>query len=395
MLIHIDGDAFFASVYQAMNAHARGKPVAIGQERAIITALSYEAKAHGLRRGMLTTEAKKMCPELLVVNSDYRAYQVFSNRMVAIAEQYSPYVERYSVDEVFIDVTNLDTVHQLTYQQIAQQLKTTIESALGLTVSVGIGTTKTLVKIASNAEKPSGLVHITEDNRIQHLQNTEIEDVWGIGKRLAARMKALGVHTAYDLIQQPEALLRTKFNKMVLQTWYELQGKPIYGLSCGHKSEYKSIQKTGTVTPATTNHDILLSRLFHHIEKAFIKARRHGYCVKKIDIFLKTQKFTYTSTHITFAQPVTYPYLIRAEIRQAFKRIYKPNTPYRASGCTLYDFESSDFFQEDLFKEHTAIEGKLEKLYKLYEDKKFRFGTDLLETQSHPREIFLKTMRLR
>lgn len=394
MLIHIDGDAFFASVYQALNAHARGKPVAIGRERAIITALSYEAKARGIKRGMLATEAKRICPELLVVTSDYRAYQVFSNIMVGIAESFSPSVERYSIDEVFIDVTGLDVVHHLSYLEIGQKLKTQIEGSLGLTVSVGIATTKTLAKIASNAEKPSGLVQLDESNRIQHLRDTEIGDIWGIGHRLAARMKALKIHTAYDFVQQSEVLLRSHFNKTVTQTWHELRGVPMFGLACGQKTEYQSIQKTATVTPATTDKRLLLSRIFHHIEKAFIKARRHGYRVGKIDIFLKTQKFNYRFGSIKLSQPTPFPYLIRAEIRQALDKIYRPNEPYRATGCTLYGFTSEGSVQPDLFHEGEELEIKLGKLYALYENRKIRFGTDLFETHTHERPALFRTLKL-
>lgn len=394
MLVHIDGDAFFASVYQALNAHARGKPVAIGRERAIITALSYEAKARGVRRGMLATEAKRICPELLVVSSDYRAYQVFSNTMVKLAETYSPRVERYSIDEVFIDVTGLDTVHKLTYTQIATKLKAKIEKSLGLTVSVGVATTKTLAKIASNAEKPSGLVTLDESNRQSHLHNTDIGDIWGIGHRLAARMRALRIHTAFDLTEQSEVFLRHHFNKPVLQTWHELHGHPMFGLTCGQKLEYQSIQKTATVTPATNDRRLLLSRVAHHIEKAFIKARRHGYRVSKIDIFLKTNKFSYRSTNIKLPHPVSYPYLIRTEIRTAFAKIYRSSELYRSTGCTLYDFEDPNSMQQDLFEQNQALEEKLSKLYTLYEDRKIRFGTDLFETQKHERPALFRTLKL-
>jgi DNA polymerase-4/DNA polymerase V len=382
MLIHVDGDAFFASVYQATHAHARGKPVVIGYERGIATALSYEAKKYGIKRGMMVSEIKKLCPHVLVVSSDYRAYQLFSNIMVSLSEQFSPYVERYSVDEVFVDVTGLDKVHHMTYEEIGKTLKGNIETSLGITVSVGIAQTKTLAKIASNAHKPSGFLQLDRTNTTQYLQQTPIGDVWGIGYRLTKKMHMYGMQTAYDFINHPESIIRQRFNKMVVQTWHELQGRPMYSISPGKKYEYKSIQKTATVTPPTTDPELLLARIFHHIEKAFIKARKYNYRVKQIDIFLKTQKFTYHSAHIKLPAAVAYPYLIRTQIRQAFKKIYRPYTAYRTTGCTLYEFESTENMQQLLFN-NEVLERKLEKLYLLYEDRKVRFGTDLFETHKH------------
>lgn len=380
MLIHIDGDAFFASVYQATHAHARGKPVAIGQERGIVTAVSYEAKALGVRRGMFASEAKRVCPSLILATSDYRAYQVFSNKMVDIVQQYSPAVERYSIDEVFMDVTNLDSVYGVSFEHLGHTIKHHIEQSLSITVSVGIAQTKTLTKIASNARKPSGLVCINENNRTEHLIATPIEDVWGIGHRLTRRMDIYDIETAYDLAHKPEAFIRAHFTKPVIQTWYELQNIPMIGLASGHKTEYQSIQKTATVLPATSDPYVLFARLCNNIEHAFVKARRYAYKVGTIDIFLKTQAFTYAHTTIRLPTPTQFPFLIRDVIHSAFMTIYKPHVLYRASGCTLSDLDHYATVQQKLFDDNhtrTKQEHIVRELYVLFEKKHVRFGTDL------------------
>lgn len=377
-----------------MHACARGKPVAIGQERGMITALSYEAKARGVKRGMRAFEAKQICPELLLATSDYRAYQVFSNKIVAYAERVTPSVERYSIDEVFMDVTGLDMAYHTTYENIAHQLKCTIEKSLGITVSVGIAETKTLAKIASNAHKPAGFLKIDDANRLDYLRKTDIEDVWGIGRQLTQRLRTLGIETAYDMARQNIQFISSHFNKMVIETWHELRGRPMYGLVVGHKVVYQSIQKTATVVPGTTDPILLLSRVFHHIEKAFVKARRYGYRVKRIDIFLKTQKFTYTSTTIKLTASVQFPFLIRSQIRKAFYAIYQTHTIYRATGCTLSDFQSESSYQQDLFGSGNKIEERLAKLYPLYENHGFRFGSDLYEKSPRSKKLLLKSMEL-
>ena len=391
-LLHIDGDAFFASVYQATHAEAWGKPVIIGRERGIATALSYEAKKYGITRGMMVSEAKKLCPHLHVVSSDYRTYQIFSNKLVNIAKSVTPYVERYSVDEVFLDITGFDTIHHMSYKQLALSLKERIEKSLGLTVSIGVAPTKTLTKIASEAEKPSGFVVLDDTNTSDYLRRTQIGNVWGIGYRLTKRMHMLGIQTAYDFVHESEDVLRSRFNKMVMQTWYELRGKPIYSLSNEKKTAYKSIRKSSTVTPPTTDPEILFARILHHIEKAFVKARTYAYRVRYIEIFLKTQRFTYHKATVKLKEPIAYPYLIRAAIRSAFKQAYRQNTPYRATGCTLSNFEDKSSRQQKLFNKDAVIEKKLARIYSLYEDRKIRFGTDLLEKRQYHRKPLFKVI---
>ena len=375
MIVHVDGDAFFASVYQATHPETKGKPVAIGKERAIATAVSYEAKARGVKRGMLISEIKRICPDCIIASSNYYIYETFCRKMIAIVDRYSPTVERYSIDEVFTEMD--DPIAAL-------QMKEEIERSLNITVSLGMAETKCLAKIGSNFDKPSGYVVIMPEKRDEFLAKTHIGDIWGIGWRLTKRMEALGIHTALAFTQKPEHTIRGYFNKSVLEIWYELQGQRVYSLNTEAKTTYASIQKTQTYTPATNNKDVLLARLLDHIERAFIKARRHDYRVGSIQIFLKTQKFTYTSTNIKLPEKVMYPFLIRPLIHAAFDRIFNPKTLYRASGCTLFDFEKAEMFQEALFSPYKETEHRLKKFYSLVDERKITFGTSLFrEVRKH------------
>jgi DNA polymerase-4/DNA polymerase V len=379
MIAHVDGDAFFASVYQATHPETKGKPVAIGKERAIATAVSYEAKARGVKRGMLVSDIKKICPECIVASSNYYIYETFCRKMIAIADRYSPIIERYSIDEIFAEINNPED---------ALSMKQEIEKSLDITVSVGIADTKCLAKIGSNFNKPSGYVVITPENREQFLVKTSIGNVWGIGWRLTKRMESLGIKTALDFVQQPEYTIKGYFNKSVLELWHELQGNRIYSLNTAQKTTYQSIQKTQTYTPATNNKEILLARLLDHIEKAFIKARRHNYRVGSIQIFLKTQKFTYKATNIKLPEKVMYPFLIRNYIHSGFDRIFNPKILYRASGCTLFDLEKADTMQESLFSAYKENEEKVKKFYPLVDQKKISFGTSLFNKERFNRTMF-------
>ncbi len=152
-ILHLDADAFFASVIQAVNPSLKGKPVVVGKERGIVTACSYQAKKIGVERGMRIIEVKKRFPSVTIVNSDYELYQIFSWRMFDLICQFSPFVEEYSIDEAFVDLKGLRRPLNMSYEKIALMIKKTIESKLGITVSVGLSVSKSLAKLASSFSK--------------------------------------------------------------------------------------------------------------------------------------------------------------------------------------------------------------------------------------------------
>jgi nucleotidyltransferase/DNA polymerase involved in DNA repair len=249
--------------------------------------------------------------------------------------------------------------------------------------------TKCLAKIGSNFKKPSGFVVISSKTRDDYLSKTHIGDVWGIGWRLTKRLESLGIKTALDFVQQPEHIISSYFNKSVMEIWHELKGIRIYKLTTDAKTTYKSIQKTQTYTPATNNKEVLLARLLDHIEKAFIKARRHNYRVGAIHIFLKTQKFTYHATLIKLPEKTMFPFLIRPLIHTAFDKIFNPKTLYRASGCTISEFEKADAFQEALFSPYKETEEKLKKFYPLIDQRKVAFGSTLYKKTHKTKTYFI------
>src|SRR5688572_1335216 len=155
-IFHVDADAFFASCEQAMHPEWRGKPVITGAERGIVAAASYEAKARGVSRGVALRDVRKLCPDAIIVPSDYESYSLFSKRMFEIVRRYTNLVEEYSVDEAFADITGLRRPLRGSYEDIARRVKEEIEKDLGITVSVGLSVSKVIAKAASKHRKPSG-----------------------------------------------------------------------------------------------------------------------------------------------------------------------------------------------------------------------------------------------
>ncbi len=380
-ILHLDGDAFFASVVQAVNPALRGKPVVTGSERGIATAISYEAKQYGITRGMTGWEIKKRCPQCIFVNSDYETYEIFSQKMFSILRRYTPYVEEYSVDEGFADITGMCRPLNKTYEQIGRSVRSHIESSLGITVSVGISITKSLAKLASSYCKPSGFTMI-EGKSIQNLlPHIPIRDVWGIGHNTTAYLYKLGIRTAFDFATKPEEFITSRLSKPFHEIWRELRGEKVYELNTGGKTSYQGISDTGTFRPPTNSKDILWAKLLIHIEEAFEKARRYKYSVGRITIFLKTQQFVFHTKEIKLQEKIRYPYLIREELRKAFAQIQRSGVLYRATGCHISDFEEQTTTQPSLFT-NTGIEEKIKKIYPLYEKKKIHFGSSLFDRRN-------------
>src|SRR5262245_61137095 len=159
-ILHIDGDAFFASCEQSRDPNLRGKPVITGKERGIVASMSYEAKARGVTRAMRLADVRRICPDAIMLPSDYETYSLLSKRLFAIVRRYTPDVEEYSIDECFADLTGLRRPLKMKYITMAQRIKQDLDAELGFTFSVGLAPTKVIAKIASKWKKPSGLTAV-------------------------------------------------------------------------------------------------------------------------------------------------------------------------------------------------------------------------------------------
>src|SRR5512141_252151 len=242
-ILHLDADAFFASCEQAIHPELRGKPVITGKERGIVAAASYEAKARGIQRGMSLPEIKKVCPDVIIVPSDYETYSLFSVRMFEILRRFSPDVEEYSIDEAFVDLTGLRRTYHGPYSEIAEKMRRTIHQELGITVSAGVSLSKVLAKIGSKNKKPDGLTMIPGREIHLYLEKLPVEKVWGIGPNTAAFLKKFGITTALQFVKKDEEFICKYFSKPYHEIWQELSGMSVYPVVTESKSSYQSISK--------------------------------------------------------------------------------------------------------------------------------------------------------
>ena len=199
-IIHIDMDAFYASVEQRDNPELRGKPIAVGhaEERGVVAAASYEARRFGVRSAMSSQKAKRLCPQLIFVHGRMEVYKEVSRQIHEIFHEYTDVIEPISLDEAFLDVTENKPGIALAVD-IAKEIKLKIRERLHLVASAGVSYNKFLAKIASDYRKPDGLCTIHPDQALDFITRLPIESFWGVGPVTAKRMHTLGIHNGAQL----------------------------------------------------------------------------------------------------------------------------------------------------------------------------------------------------
>src|SRR3954470_9503132 len=211
-ILHLDMDAFFASVEQLDDPRLRGKPVLVGHDgsRGVVAAASYESRAFGCRSAQPMAVAKRLCPHAIVMPVRFARYHEISSRVMTILESYSPLVEPISIDEAFVDLTGTDRLHG-PGDRVARAIKQRVRDELQLTASVGLAPNKFLAKLASDLEKPDGLTIVRPEQIDTLLPPLSLTKIWGIGPKTAARLETLGLRTIGDIRRIGHDWLRDRF----------------------------------------------------------------------------------------------------------------------------------------------------------------------------------------
>ncbi len=357
-IIHVDGDSFFAACEVAKNPALKGKPVATGAERGIVSAATYEAKARGVTRGVSLAEAKRICPELVVIESDYETYGLYSQRMYAIMRRYTSIVEEYGIDECFGELTGLRRKFHKSYEDIARAIQADLTRELNITFGVGLAPTKVLAKVGSKYRKPNGFTAISLSEKDPYLADTPIGKVWGIGPNTTRYLNTFGVKTALDYAKKPEGWVRDRMTAPLVDVWRELNGELVHELVLEAKESYQSIQRTRTFRPASKDPAYLLAQLSKNVENACAKARRFELSPKRVSFFLKTERtFRYRVCELKLERPTNFPSDLIAVIEGYVPKLMRPDETYRATGVTLADLTEHGPQQPDLFTDPGRVAG--------------------------------------
>ncbi|HTR03676.1 MAG TPA: DNA polymerase IV [Thermoanaerobaculia bacterium] len=209
-ILHVDMDAFYASVEQRDDPALKGKPVAVGgrpESRGVVAAASYEARVFGVRSAIPMARAMRLCPELVILRPDFKKYGAVSQQVFALFRAVTPLVEPLSLDEAYLDVTENAWGEPLGVE-VARRLKAQIREATGLTASAGVAPNKFLAKIASGWKKPDGLTVIAPERMERFLQTLPVDALWGVGPVTAGRLRRAGIARLVDVRAAPEDVLR-------------------------------------------------------------------------------------------------------------------------------------------------------------------------------------------
>ena len=380
-IAHVDCDAFFASVEQSLDPTLKGKPVIVGKDRGIAAAFSYEAKRKGVVRAMHLSEIKKLCPDAVFLPCDYETYSLVSHRFYSILRRFTPDVEEYSIDEAFVDLTGLRRVHHNSYESIALEIKDTLERELGITVSVGLSLTKSIAKICSRDNKPSGFTCVKGYELHDYLKKVETPRVCGFGPASVALLAKHGVHTVWDYVERPEAFARKLLGKIGVELWHELKGEAVYRVVVEKKEGQASLSKTKTFTPASNDRDFVRAQLIRNMESAFIKLRRHHLRTKAIGVYLKNSDHRGRALYAGLTRHTDSPLEGVKIVSGLFDKLFDERIKYRATGVWFHEIESDAHAQKDLFDDPAEI-ADLKEISKVIDEASALYGKHSLHLAS-------------
>jgi len=303
-IIHVDMDAFYASVEQLDDPELRGKPIAVGGggERGVVAAASYEARKFGVRSAMSGTLARKNCPKLIFVKPRFERYKEISKKIRAIFHEYTDLVEPLSLDEAYLDVTD-NKKGNLSASLIAKEIRQRIKDELNLNASAGISNSKFVAKIASDINKPNGQKTIPPEEVIDFLEVLPIEKFFGIGKVTAAKMFNLGIFTGKDLKAKDEVFLTEHFKSSGSHYYNLVRGN--YHSEVKPNRERKSVAAEHTFMTNLTSEIFMMEKLekiSEELERRLTKSKVSG---KTITLKIKYSDFT------TQTRSKTLPFFIK------------------------------------------------------------------------------------
>ena len=377
----IDCDSFFVSCERKLNPELKGLPVSVvSGERGCIISRSKEAKMLGVPMGIPLFQAVEKFPECIYISANHYNYTKISKQVMSILKEISPNVEIYSIDEAFVDFTGLTKLYKKNYFQIAKDLQQRILDEVDIPVSIGISKTKTLAKLASDkAKNTSTRIALVGKCSIKHLLTyTDIQEVWGIGRRLGVKLRGLGVRTALDYINKDEKWIQQKFGKNGLSVKAELQGIMVSPIS--NKEELpKSISDTKSFLEFSSDIQFLKNELSIHIHSCCSRLRKIDCKCSTIGVILKTKDFRTLYLKEQLKTPTNFEFEISRSAFPLLEKMFTPNDLYRSVGIVLEDFNENSQEQLQLFDNNEKKEQN-EKLGKSLDILEKKFGRNIVRT---------------
>lgn len=332
-----DCNNFFVSCEILRNPGLKGKPVCVLSNcDGCVVSRSKEAKDMGIPMGMPYFMAKEKFPSAIYLSSDLKTYHSISKRVFAVVKSFASEVEICSIDEAFLDVTNLHKYYGVNdYSELAKLLRNKIMEEVGIPVSIGIANSKVLCKIATHKAKKDKFYYYIEKGKIEEeISGFKIEDIWSIGKSTVSLLHCYGIFTAGDILKKDKEFFEHYMGKKGLELKFGLTGENTLPVK-SEEAEPKSIQKTSSFTNFNNNKEFLKTELLGHLHRACQKMRLYKTLASEVVVMLRTKNFLTAYKSIELEEPTNSEILLGRDVIKLFEQIYSRNCLYRSTGIFI------------------------------------------------------------
>lgn len=383
----VDCDNFFCSCERVFRPELNGKPVVVlSNNDGCVVALSREVKKMGIKLGLPYYQLLEKYPNsgIVAFSSNYKLYGDMSARVMAVIRQEVPVLHQYSIDEGFM---NLKGLKPDSLKEFGENLSKKVLKWTGIPVTIGIAPTKTLAKMAGRFGKNYKGYHkccviSTDDQREKALRLFDVEDVWGIGRRIARKLRMEGVKTAYDFTQKPRNWIKTRFHVPGERTWLELRGQDVIGVDEMDVRKKQSIVTSRSFPDMVTDISILREHFANYAARCAMKLRKQYSVCGMITVFLQSNffredlpQYSNSISYVYNTPTNTTPEIVDVALL-CLQRIYRPGIHYKRGGVMVSNFSSSQVIQPDLFDFNDGLSKKYRTISAAIDEINQKLGTD-------------------
>lgn len=350
-ILHVDMDAFFASVELLDHPELVGKPVIVAHNsaRSIVTAATYEARKFGVNSALPMSIALKRCPQAIILEPHFERYQYYSNRVMQIFDETTPRVERLGIDEAFLDVAGARSVFGSPIQ-VAQLIRRRVREETGLVCSVGAASTKFVAKLASGLSKPDGLLVVPADGAVELLHPLPIAKLWGVGGKTEELLRGRGYHLIRDIAHAPIDDLRRVIGESGAARLHDLS----WGIdprSVHARAEEKSVGHEMTFETDVTDATVIRRELLRMSNMVAVRLRKNGFLARTVALKLRFADFTTITRSRTIAEPTDLGRRIFEEVREIYEATGKQDAAIRLVGVRAEQLQEAGSVQLGLWDE--------------------------------------------
>ncbi len=371
-ILHLDMDAFFAAVEQLDFPQYRGKPVIVGADpkggagRGVVATASYEARKYGVHSALPISLAYQRCPHAIYLRGRYERYSEISRQLIATLNEFTPVIEKISIDEAFLDITKSLALFG-SAEKIGRQIKKRIYDDLGLVASIGIAPNKFLAKVASDLEKPDGFVVVKEGEEKEFLKSLPISRLWGVGKKTEAALKQMDIETIGQIAHMPEQDLSRRFGKWGSALWRLANG--IDHRSVKPWETQKSISQETTFDEDTGDEGAIHKTLLGLAESLSRLMRKSKLKGRTVTLKIRLEDFSTFTRSKTLSDFVDSTQILKGVAIGLYKKFNKKNMKVRLLGIGVSQLNSVSGEQLSLFDQEAPLDAKMTKLLDSLQDK--------------------------